>query len=341
MSSSIKRIYSVGKILVLNIGTGPTFLPEIQPTSTCIQVTIRKLIEYTEFAVVLQVVINPEQFILHGSRPAILKLYDRRHASRLRRGIDRHAELGPWNADYDDAFVDLAQSEKASDYGEFDQNGKRIVPRADWNAAEREVYVYKRVVAQHNKELKAYAALESLQGTRIPKLYANVYLESKSASCDIPCLQVNGILLEKITGFHLSRIRVHAPREAWQRIGDNVIATISEIDEHDVLLGMMHPGHVLIQRLTPGTTENAQYNAIVIDLAVSKLREDTSAAEWTRWKCNLDEEGQIGWTMMKGLSQNLEGRVGSLPFIYQPTYRYSVTKDGCKGPLGEFPDQTR
>jgi hypothetical protein len=152
-------------------------------------------------------------------------------------------------------------------------------------------------------------------------------------------LEVNGLLLEYISGFTLRDIATHAPEGNWQAICDDAISIIHRIDDLGVLNKDVRIDNVLVRHLTNKETEEAMFKAVFIDFALSEVRGKISAEDWTVKKCGQDEEGAIGYVMQSQLKK----RVGSrkeytevFPFVYKPTGRYRHDEDSYRGPLGTF-----
>lgn len=333
----------MGNILrLLRLNTEPARLRESRGFSDSINVKILKVIEPITLSVVLQVALLSHD-LSDGNEPliAILKLYDRRFAAGLRAGDYRYKAIQPWDPAHDDAFVALAQSDEASDYSGKDKDGNPIFPGEDWTVAQKEVFLYHQCLELYKAEVEAYHTLKPLQGMDIPELYANVCcLEGESTAAPaVSYLQVSGILLEFIPGFALRDIATHAPEEDWQVICDDAIATIHKIDDLGVLNHDVRIDNVLVRRLSNEETKRDIYKAVFIDFALSEVRGEMSAEDWTVKKCRQDEEGAIGYVMQARLKK----RVGSrkkhtevFPFTYQATGRYRHSEDGYKGPLGFF-----
>jgi len=325
LTSSSSSPYYVGNILQL------TNLPPLISTD----VRILKVMEPITLSVVLQVEIMSGQRHLDGlCGTAILKLFDRRFADGLREG--KYGSLKgivkPWNPDYDADFIAAIQ-EDPDDKTEF----------KDWTIPQLEALLYRECMTLYQAERKAYEHLAPLQGEYVPKLYANGWLEDSSRGIH---LQIPGLLLEFIPGFSLRNVADYVPEDTLQALCDEAISVLNRIDDLGILNKDVRLDNVLIRQKRSDATQETTYKPVFIDFALSEVRDDFSAEEWTVMKCQRDEEGALGHVAqmhLRKITGTRKKKTTLFPFVYTPSYRYTIKPVNSdsdlsmyQGPLGTF-----
>ncbi|KPM45278.1 hypothetical protein AK830_g1272 [Neonectria ditissima] len=253
---------------------------------------------------------------LHDSAESFLKLFDRRYAHQLRddNGIE------PWSDSMDEELLSSVQSGKAEEFlGRLraDKEFKEETEE-DWDAAENEAFLGAEISAIFDAELSTYTKLRAYQGNLIPRLLAEVSLDTKPASPDIDdrqhLFQVKGVLLEYLEGFSLSTMAQHAPQSSWQDIVDQAIKIVHILGDNNILNRDIRPDNFVV---VPQGGKDEDYHVFMIDFGQCRFRENESDAEWGRAKWVQDEEGAVG-VVMKGMLK----RAAGFQLHYEPSLRY-------------------
>ena len=189
-----------------------------------------------------------------------------------------------------------------------------------------------------NREKNAYKALESMQGTHVPRLFDTVVLTASpleegcknSGPCRCleddsdmeqyscwrkeddglwdplnPWLVVPGVLMEYIPdSFPLKELPNRAPRKYWQGIIDQTLEILHEVIPHPIANEDINLGNVLISRPKfPGD----DYKSTLIDLGYCCLPSDFHRTkDFIRYKKEQNEGFHINVT----LSERLEDEFG-------------------------------
>ncbi|KAF4446842.1 hypothetical protein F53441_9546 [Fusarium austroafricanum] len=217
---------------------------------------------------------------------AILKLYDRRFGSSLRKS--KKGKHLPCRAEDEAAFRSFVERGDMGPFIDVIQEDQRteLVPNtaADWkqkpNAqAKFEAALWYEVRSHFETEVKAYKRLKDLQGVFIPRMYASVRFwptstntstdtDTSSTPADSPTRDddyrsVSGILLQFIPGCSLWDLpeSPSAPtsQEEWTSIVQRVVNGANEINKRDIRLLDSCPRNVVV--------DTASYQPFIIDLA--------------------------------------------------------------------------
>lgn len=248
------------------------------------------------------------------SQRFILKLYDHRYATQLRK--DHKAEsFGVTQeiaySDYvknGDALEFLTKLRADQDFDEPDES--------KWNEAQNEVYLLDVCFDLYKSECAAYDRLKDLQGEYIPQLIAKLRLpRAPSSADDLPSefYEIRGILLEHINGFTLSELADRTPREDWQKICNQAVEVVQLCGDRGILNEDVRASNVMI---IPLPAKNA-YRVVMLDFAQCILRSsEDSDFKWGRSKWTQDEEGAIGMVMQHRLK-----KLG-FDLVYKPSRKY-------------------
>ncbi|PGG99559.1 hypothetical protein AJ79_08496 [Helicocarpus griseus UAMH5409] len=147
---------------------------------------------------------------------SVLKLYDRRFASRMR----QHGKATAWNPDVEHQYRQFVQSGNGPSFFKFiretDDEDLRYDYLDDWNDAQREAYLQHFCIHFYRTETEVYRRLHLVQGIDIPRLFASLWIpaiSSESAAAGKEFLSCPGLLVEFLHGFPLSDIADFADRE--------------------------------------------------------------------------------------------------------------------------------
>ena len=184
------------------------------------EVTIIKLIQPVTISPVMEVMLQTESGL---ETKAILKLYDRRFVTGLRREV----EVEPWTpateenykqyilqSRADELFEILNEpldNEESSDSDSDDEEERD----ANLKMHQKEGFMHYYSCKLYSSEVRAYESLRDLQEQMIPKFLASVCLPSPDT--DIPeqfrkYFDIRGILIEYIERFSLSNLETKASK---------------------------------------------------------------------------------------------------------------------------------
>ena len=309
-------------------------------------VEIIKVMEPISNSVVLLVSIPSPSNSCGGStwkpRTAILKAFDRRFSVWL-----RDAYKAPsWTPSREESFRNQQTSGQPPEPPELDRLSEYSwLDIEEYTDAETESFFYHVSQYQHQRELSTYRALEHLQGTQVPTLYADAEIMSKETGSNM--FNVKALLVEFIDGFLLEDLVSCVPQRAWTSICEQAISTVNAISDCGILNTDVRPTNVLVRRKRsigpthedPSPEANSAdggqrggqdvaaggnddgFEVVFIDFASCELRDpDESDEEWKRKKRTQDEEGAIGYIMEAKIEKTPV--VVTEPFKYTPSYRY-------------------
>ena len=297
-----RKSYAAGDILSLRTNS-------LDNAPRTIQAKIIQLYEPFTLSCVATVEINASDLGITDSpiepAKAILKLYDRRFASQLR----KESKIEPWTAATEQAYIDMIKNGEAAelirklndDSIDFEE------PEEGWSAAENEAYLHYKCSYLFSAETKAYDIMKTLQGKQIPRLYSagSVYLEQRksteSREQDNDLLSIPGILLEYIPGPTLSTMTDVIPRQSWQRIVEQAVEIVRAYSSLGFLNRDVRCSNFVVNEAVPDGHER---RVVMIDFAVCEFREDDqSDEEWGRMKWSEDEENAVGCVMQMRLER--------------------------------------
>ncbi|MCJ1464099.1 hypothetical protein MMC07_002712 [Pseudocyphellaria aurata] len=321
--------YLEGNTLLLETDKETTFPLSFDGFIRC---RIVKLYRPSTLSCVMEVETETE---VYERRRFVLKLYDRRYATQLRK--DHKAE--PWDIAQESAYFDFVKDGDASKFLEYireedeidepegnephenelaENNPERSEPEETyWNDQQIEVYLLNVCLDLFERECTAYDRMKDLQGQDIPQLVAKVRIPPARSSFEglgVEFFQVKGILLELIDGFTLGELIDHAPREDWQAIFDQAIRVVRICDDREILNEDVRPPNVMV---APLPSKPHAYRVVMLDFTQCSFRAvDDSDRRWGRHKWLQDEEGDLGRAMQSRLK-----RVG-FALVYEPSRRY-------------------
>lgn len=240
-----------------------------------LKATITRVIS-TTMATVLEVTYIDD--LGTATEKAVLKLFDRRFGSLLRRvralSESRQRQYLPTTSGAEKAFRNYVRSGKASKlWDEIDADQQQMVtvpllPEQYYEPTEEGLARYEGAL-QHmclfffSSEIAVYGKLAHMQGDCIPRMLAHVHLSSalsldmvdkvEEKDEDSPFLRVNGVLLEYVSGMPLSELEDCPPlpdRGVWGSILQEVANTVERINLARVVMRNCRPGNVLLRPKT-------------------------------------------------------------------------------------------
>lgn len=245
----------------------------------------------------------------------VLKLYDRRFATQLR----RDEEVPPWTTQVESRYREYVRQGYASQFFNFcaDEYKKDAFWASfrddDWSMEKTEAFCQYYCYRSYSIEREAYKTLEDIQGKHVPKLYAEPYLQFESMKgSDIQDHRqiCPGLLLQYISGFSLSDLEHNAPRKYWQQICDQAISVVHQVGDLGVCNEDVHTRSIIVR--PDGKKEN--FETFMVDFGkCSFLKDAKDLDEFRSWQAHIDEEGAIGVIMAKKLK-------GGYKFEFSPRW---------------------
>lgn len=325
--------YIKGATLTLKISRlgikGP--IPPLDDHMKELRVKIIDIVKPSTMSIVLKVEL--EQQIPNLNAPTmILKVYDHRHSLHLRESIG----IGPATKASEDQFSSfvrggslprfLVECEERGPWGSW--------AYAQWGVGGQEALAYFKSTESHDVELKVYDQLVAMQGIHAPTIFADVRLgENKSLA---QYTDTRAILMEHISGFHLSDLVTEVPESDWAPICDQAIEIIREIVEHDFINPDVKPRNILVR-----PSEGGSYHVFYLDFGECCIRDPSDSDDmWREQKRQRDEEGAVGSIMMNYISR-AKGKNGlkykgtlPLPWEYIPSLRFESEAVGLCEDVG-------
>ncbi|KAH8925047.1 hypothetical protein BT69DRAFT_1332537 [Atractiella rhizophila] len=248
-----------------------------------------------------------------GSLPEgllVLKLYDRRFLTDLRTAKD----VQPWSEKKEAAFQAYLLSGQPLPDPEVHFDREEAVLEGRFEA-----YLAQVAKLFHRCEVAAYAQLASLQGSLVPRFYAEV-----TAVDGLQEYGTTGILLEYINPSCTLSSLPHLPTPSLQpsdvaEICDASVQLIeSVVHAHQLIHYDVRLQNVLVSTRKP-------YRVVLIDFASAVSRQEKAEwadeAAWNRAKAHVDEEGAIGYPLAMLISR-WKGMEGA--WRYTPSLRYKL-----------------
>jgi hypothetical protein len=206
---------------------------------------------------------------------AVLKLYDRRFGSGLRKILGKHA---PHTSEDEAAFRNFVRQGRTTPFLEELQETKwtSLIPPQPYyvlgdspytpeDKARYEAALWQECDEYFDCETEVYSRLEDLQGKSIPRLYAHVRLVSREPDMPHELLQpqmaryfdVKGILVELIPGYNLSDLATSplAPRDRskWPALVQSAVDAAHHINTRGVIMDDCAPRNVMVKQGDPQT----------------------------------------------------------------------------------------
>ncbi|KAG2160450.1 hypothetical protein VTO58DRAFT_105168 [Aureobasidium pullulans] len=280
-----------------------------------------------------------EPHIVNNTSECVLKLYDRRFSTQHREDWD----AAPWAPELEKEYQDFVSCGDAEEFfsywdaeKECDDNwSAAYINNSDrWSPAKREAYLQWESTMTYEIEKKAYENMAELQGKDVPKVFGEIVLnepfiaskentsdennedddedvEEDSAEADRNPHTINipGILIQYINGFHLTDLHEHWPNEHWQSIVDSAIEKLHHVQECGILNRDLNTRNFQVDPQT--------HNVMMIDFGMVSFREDAEdERQWESAQACQDEEGAVGLLMQNYLKERGGGSI-----TYKPSER--------------------
>ncbi|KAG9757952.1 hypothetical protein KCU73_g4152, partial [Aureobasidium melanogenum] len=276
--------------------------------------------------------------------------YDRRFSTQHREDW----EAAPWTPELEKEYQDFVECGDAEEFfsywdAEKERDGEwsaAYVGNHDrWSVAKREAYLQWDATNTYETEKKAYEHMDTLQGEDVPRVFGEVVLdqsaelqnqidggeagkdvtESIRGNAEITPQVVNipGILIQYINGFHLTDLHEHLPQDCWQSIVNTSIEKLHHIQECGILNRDVNTRSFMVDPLT--------HKVMMIDFGIVLFREDSEDdREWGMLQAEEDEEGAVGLLMQTYLKEKGGGSI-----VYKPSEHYWRLKYRYRGMEGE------
>ena len=281
------------------------------------EVTVVKLIQPTTMSLVMEVMLEMKSGL---ETRAILKLYDRRFATGLR----RRERVKPWTPTFEELYKQYVLSGRAkklfedldelSDDEKSDDDTDNDEEERDPNlkTGQEEGYLHHYCRKLYANEVRAYESLRDLQGCMIPKFLVAVRLSYPDT--DIPhhlfeYFDTRGILIEYIDGFDLLDLQTKAPQSKWQAVCEDAIHIVNRVSNHGVLNLDVRPENFLVKKSECGET----FQVFQINFAQTDFMDNMPWGVWEECQAGIDEEGAVGLVMQKLLGGG---------FKYKPSFKF-------------------
>ena len=231
----------------------------------------------------------------------LLKLYDRRFATQLR----RDEKASPWCPQIESKYLEFVRDGRASEFFDLCTAKYREDEywaddqRETWNEAQHEAYLQYLCRRTYDMEKDAYKKLHDMQGKHIPRLFARPVLQSSSDSGSAnEYLDCPAILLEYIEGFPLTTLADNAPKKDWQSVCEDAIRVVHMIGDRGICNKDVRTRSFIVRE----DPETKKFDVFMIDFGLCVFRSQAkSDREFNEWQADEDEEGAVGRVMERNL----------------------------------------
>ena len=287
---------------------------------------------------VLRVCISPLPAFACIPGDAVLKLYDRRYLTNTR----KHGANGrPWDSCKEREYRRYLAA--VADGSVVSPNFDEVADDRELSEGEFEAYLQHLADDMFRAETATYDRLLPLQGKDIPKCYARVEWRTRLpvAGSSAVTETIRGVLLEYIPGLSLRNLvqtwtkrQPALPRTVLAEICDRAVAVIDRTSNFDVLNEDVRMDNFIVRepflRAPPSSLHGSRryelidHPVVLLDLAQVILRASyLTDAEWGLGKLHEDEEGAVGYILMRLLKKF----VGEEVWTYQPSDRWLEFQD--------------
>ncbi|KAF4332342.1 serine threonine kinase fnkB [Fusarium beomiforme] len=269
----------------------------------------------TSKAVVMHVTLNTKP----QPTSAILKLYDRRFGTSLRR--DSKGRHVPCRVSYDRAFQSFVLRGAMARFLKRVEEMEQDTPPAHWiegsnGQAKFEAALWRTARQHFRTEVEVYKRLEDIQGVLIPNMYATVLLATNVTPSNY--FNVNGILLQFLPGCTLYDLpqSPSAPesQQVWSALVQTVVDSVYEINKRGIIMEDSGPHNVIFDVVSkkPFIVDFAEcvFKDILFEVweetAFEEGEKDWCAErEWAEIVKREDSSTSIGWFMVKEVEKVL------------------------------------
>lgn len=227
----------------------------------------------------------------------VLKLFDRRFATQLRR--DEHA--APWTLDSEIQYRKFIENGGAKELITNMEEAEDVINDRR-STVENETYLHYSMQNLYKTEPNAYCVLKQLQGKRIPQLICTLEVPVISGLAPQSIQEhttIPGFLLQHIDGVHLSDLSVYVPQSHWQSVCDQALDTINKITGEGVLKMDVKPRNFMVCK-----DPKDRFKVFMFDFGLCHFHWDCNNDDhFWEWKAAEDEEGSLGRAMEKILKE--------------------------------------
>lgn len=225
-------MYQSGQVLDLQLEGGAL------PICVCIEEVLPRRERCSEIAMHVRVFSCPGGVTLPSR--ATLKLYDTNYVTPY---PNPPGVITPLGYDYIDVTarkecLHVTTIDKARVCANVRQHGERP---GEWDSVKQRAYIHAEANETRDWEVEVYDNLRAHQGQQIPRFYASVSHCTDPASGEPfgnppELLTVPGVLIERVDGFRLWDLCVHADESEWNRIVDGAIKAKQAFVNHQIKL---------------------------------------------------------------------------------------------------------
>ncbi|ODM17923.1 hypothetical protein SI65_06711 [Aspergillus cristatus] len=243
----------------------------------------------------------------------VLKVFDRLSASQAR--TDEKAD--PWTLDieqrYHQFLLDSGESDSSGEDGndedgegnddedgvdysddeeDEEEDGEKKEQKG-WIAPRYEADLHNLMHRLHRTEAEAYQALKDRQGEDIPRFLACITIPSSSPMQEeslIEHVDMPGILLQNINGFHLADLAQHAPRETWQFICEDAIRVTNLLYNRGILNKDVKTRNLIVRKALKGN-----FKVFMIDFALCRFRREYKSDN--NWRVKHTKTERVRWVL--------------------------------------------
>lgn len=123
-------------------------------------------------------------------------------------------------------------------------------------------------------------------------------------------IDIPGVLLQRINGFHLCHLDENVPKESWQAVCEDAIQIVHLLYDRRILNRDVKTRNLIVRRGWSG------YKVFMIDFALCQsCWEFEDEEQWRKAKAHEDEERAVG----KVMQRYLKGKGG---FVYRQSALY-------------------
>lgn len=262
----------------------------------------------------------------HIPHDVVLKLYDRRCVSNMRKQCD---EGKPWSLTKEREYRAYIASveDRTAPVKDF-SNPSYLADEEDISDGEFEAYLKHYAERMFMSEQAAYARLAPLQGKEVPRCYATVKWETSIPGFDgtevVPGLLLEYIsdvtLLDLIETWPARNLPLPRSNEVLIDLCQKSVAVVEHISDFDVLNEDVKLRNFLAREpILQDGGELIDCPVALIDLGHSRLRKENESEDtWVQAKWSQDEAGAVGFPLITQVGKS----VGEGIWTYERSMRF-------------------